>query len=72
MAYCRHSFSGQLACAEQDAQAYAQEARQEVMIRHAFALAGQYIALAQVLQPGREVYQRSLGVSSPASHAASW
>lgn len=42
--------------------AQAQEQRQEALIRHAFAMAAQYIALAQVLQPGRDVYQRSLSV----------
>ncbi|KAK9806699.1 hypothetical protein WJX73_010014 [Symbiochloris irregularis] len=49
----------------QDAEAHAQEKAQEALIRSTFALAAQYIVLAHVLQPGREVYQRSLGVVQP-------
>lgn len=36
--------------------------RGEAAVRAAFRLAAQYIALAQALQPGKEVYRKSLQV----------
>ena len=37
------------------------ESNDEAAVRSAFGLAAQYIVLAAMLQPSRDVYKRSLG-----------
>ena len=49
----------------QDARDAERESLEEAAVQAAFALAAQYIVLAGMLQPAREVYRRSLGVVQP-------
>ena len=49
----------------QDVQDAERERQEEAAVQAAFALAAQYIVLAGMLQPAREVYRRSLGVVQP-------
>ena len=52
----------------QDAGDAQRESHQEAAVRSAFGLAAQYIVLAAMLQPSREVYRRSLGQVPPTAY----
>ena len=49
-----------------------EKGRGEASVRAAFRLAAQYIALAQALQPGKDVYRKSLQACTQLCMPASW